>query len=119
MNACGIGLVLVELRFKVHRGLVAERAVAPFPLVKDFDPLEDRGPRLGARGRPTPIGDWFYHGGRKYRLLKWTVHMLVDVVSKNGNLLMLVVYSLSTAAKLTHSIRLEDLPAELPGASTR
>jgi len=35
------GLVLVELGFKVHRGLITERAVEPRAVVKDFDPFED------------------------------------------------------------------------------
>ena len=43
-------MVLVELGFKVHRGLVAERAVEPRAVVKDFDPFEDRRARLCARG---------------------------------------------------------------------
>ena len=41
---------LVELGFKVHRGLVAERAVEPRAVVKDFDPFKDRGASLGTRG---------------------------------------------------------------------
>src|SRR6267142_974710 len=36
-----MGHVLVELVFKVHRGLTAGRAVEPRPVVKDFDPPED------------------------------------------------------------------------------
>ena len=44
------GGCLVEVGFKVHRGLVAEGAVEPLPVVKDFDPLENRRARLGARG---------------------------------------------------------------------
>jgi alpha-L-fucosidase len=39
----------------------------------------------------TSIGDWFYNRHWKYRPLSWTVHMLVDIVSKNGNLLLNVV----------------------------
>ena len=39
----------------------------------------------------TSIGDWFYHANRKYRKADWVIHMLVDIVSKNGNLLMNVV----------------------------
>ncbi len=39
----------------------------------------------------TSIGDWFYNPGWKYRPVSWTIHMLVDVVSKNGNLLLNVV----------------------------
>lgn len=33
--------VLIELVFKVHRGFVAERAVEPRAVVKDFDPFKD------------------------------------------------------------------------------
>ncbi len=39
----------------------------------------------------TSIGDWFYNPSWKYRPVRWTIHMLVDVVSKNGNLLLNVV----------------------------
>ena len=38
-----MGLVLVQMRFKVHRRLVAEGAVEPHPVVKDFDPFKDGG----------------------------------------------------------------------------
>lgn len=39
----------------------------------------------------TSIGDWFYNRHWKYQPLSWTVHMLADIVSKNGNLLLNVV----------------------------
>jgi alpha-L-fucosidase len=39
----------------------------------------------------TSIGDWYYKRGWKYRPVSWTVHMLADVVSKNGNILLNVV----------------------------
>jgi len=39
----------------------------------------------------TSIGDWFYNPDWKYRPVSWTIHMLVDIVSKNGNLLLNVV----------------------------
>ena len=39
----------------------------------------------------TSIGDWFYNRHWKYQPLSWTVHMLVDIISKNGNLLLNVV----------------------------
>jgi alpha-L-fucosidase len=39
----------------------------------------------------TSIGDWFYNKNWKFRPLSWTIHMLVDIVSKNGNLLLNVV----------------------------
>jgi alpha-L-fucosidase len=39
----------------------------------------------------TSIGDWFYKTGQKYRTGTEIIQMLVDIVSKNGNLLINVV----------------------------
>lgn len=39
----------------------------------------------------TSIGDWFYCTGQKYKSAAEVVQMLVDIVSKNGNLLINVV----------------------------
>ncbi len=39
----------------------------------------------------TSIGDWFYSEGFKYKTTPEIVHMLADIVSKNGNLLLNVV----------------------------
>ena len=39
----------------------------------------------------TSIGDWFYNRKWKFRPVSWVIHMLVDNVSKNGNLLLNVV----------------------------
>jgi|SRR5579871_700525 len=39
----------------------------------------------------TSIGDWFYNKHWKYRDAAWVLHTLIDVVSKNGNLLINVV----------------------------
>jgi alpha-L-fucosidase len=39
----------------------------------------------------TSIGDWFYNKHWKYQPIEWTVTLLVDIVSKNGNLLLNVV----------------------------
>jgi alpha-L-fucosidase len=39
----------------------------------------------------TSIGDWFYNKDWKFRPVSWSIHMLVDIVSKNGNLLLNVV----------------------------
>jgi alpha-L-fucosidase len=39
----------------------------------------------------TSIGDWYYNENWEFRPVSWTIHMLVDIVSKNGNLLLNVV----------------------------
>ena len=39
----------------------------------------------------TSIGDWFYRTGQKYTTSTEVIQMLVDIVSKNGNLLINVV----------------------------
>lgn len=39
----------------------------------------------------TSIGDWFYNKNWKFRPVRWSIHMLADIVSKNGNLLLNVV----------------------------
>jgi alpha-L-fucosidase len=39
----------------------------------------------------SSIGDWFYNVGYGYQPASWAIHKLVDVVSKNGNLLLNVV----------------------------
>ncbi|MGB8492262.1 MAG: alpha-L-fucosidase [Bacteroidales bacterium] len=39
----------------------------------------------------TSIGDWYYRTGQKYKTANEIVQMLVDIVSKNGNLLINIV----------------------------
>jgi alpha-L-fucosidase len=39
----------------------------------------------------TSIGDWYYNTGQKYKTATEVIQMLVDIVSKNGNLLINVV----------------------------
>ena len=39
----------------------------------------------------TSIGDWFYRTGQKYKTSGDIIRMLVDIVSKNGNLLINIV----------------------------
>jgi alpha-L-fucosidase len=55
----------------------------------------ERGVMPGVNPYPwqtdTSIGDWFYNRNWKFRPVSWTIHMLVDIVSKNGNLLLNVV----------------------------
>jgi alpha-L-fucosidase len=55
----------------------------------------ERGVKPGILPDPwqtdTSIGDWFYNKHWKYRSAEWVIHSLVDIVSKNGNLLINVV----------------------------
>jgi alpha-L-fucosidase len=55
----------------------------------------ERGVMPGIRPNPwqtdTSIGDWYYNRNWKYRSAEWVIHMLIDIVSKNGNLLINVV----------------------------
>jgi alpha-L-fucosidase len=64
---------------------------APGECVQDME----RGVLSGVNPLPwqtdTSIGDWFYNRGWKFRPVSWVIHMLVDIVSKNGNLLLNVV----------------------------
>ena len=55
----------------------------------------ERGVTEGISPEPwqtdTSIGDWYYRTGQKYKTSAEIVQMLVDIVSKNGNLLINVV----------------------------
>jgi alpha-L-fucosidase len=55
----------------------------------------ERGVADGIRPEPwqtdTSIGDWYYRTGQKYMTSGEVIRMLVDIVSKNGNLLLNVV----------------------------
>ncbi len=55
----------------------------------------ERGVKSGILDEPwqtdTSIGDWYYNRNWKFRNVNWTIHMLIDIVSKNGNLLLNVV----------------------------
>jgi alpha-L-fucosidase len=59
--------------------------------VQDFERGVNGGINPHSWQTDTSIGDWFYNRHWKYQPLSWTVHMLVDIVSKNGNLLLNVV----------------------------
>lgn len=56
----------------VERGVLQD--ISPFPWQTD-----------------TSIGDWFYKTGQKYKTADEVIQLLMDVVSKNGNLLINVV----------------------------
>jgi len=55
----------------------------------------ERGVAEGISPEPwqtdTSIGDWYYRTGQKYKTSKEIVQMLIDIVSKNGNLLINIV----------------------------
>lgn len=55
----------------------------------------ERGVMAGILSDPwqtdTSIGDWYYNKDWQYRRADWVIQMLVDIVSKNGNLLLNVV----------------------------
>jgi alpha-L-fucosidase len=55
----------------------------------------ERGVMPGINPNPwqtdTSIGDWYYNRDWKFRPVSWSIHMLVDIVSKNGCLLLNVV----------------------------
>ena len=55
----------------------------------------ERGVMDGISPQPwqtdTSIGDWFYRTGQKYKTSTDIIQMLVDIVSKNGNLLINMV----------------------------
>jgi alpha-L-fucosidase len=59
--------------------------------------IEDLERGVMARINPDPwqtdtsIGDWYYNRNWKFRPASWNIHMLTDIVSKNGNLLLNVV----------------------------
>lgn len=55
----------------------------------------ERGVLAGVNPLPwqtdTSIADWYYNRNWKYRKADWVIHTLIDIVSKNGNLLLNVV----------------------------
>ncbi len=55
----------------------------------------ERGVMTGVNSLPwqtdTSNGDWFYSDGYTYKTARDVIHMLADIVSKNGNLLLNVV----------------------------
>jgi alpha-L-fucosidase len=52
-------------------------------VMKDINPLPWQ--------TDTSIGDWYYSDGFKYKTTAEVIHMLADIVSKNGNMLLNVV----------------------------
>ena len=57
--------VLVEVGFKVHRGMITERAVEPHAVVKDFDPLEDGRAGFATRGELAAMNEFAFQSAPK------------------------------------------------------
>jgi len=69
----GAGMFIAEAGVQdVERGVMSD--INPLPWQTD-----------------TSMGDWFYSDGYKYKSTTEVIHMLADIVSKNGNLLLNVV----------------------------
>ena len=76
---------------KPHGVVYACKQVSEGRWVQDYE----RGLSEGIREHPwqtdTSIGDWIYRTGQKYMTGNEVIQMLIDIVSKNGNLLLNIV----------------------------
>jgi len=96
-NETGLSMIAHLYNASIGRGGGKADAVYTCKQKSDGGWVEDleRGVMPGIRPYPwqtdTSIGDWYYNRNWKYRGADWVVHMLVDIVSKNGNLLINVV----------------------------
>jgi alpha-L-fucosidase len=96
-NEVGLSLIadFYNTNLKDHRGRL--EAVYNCKQKSDGRWVEDLERGVMAKVNPDPwqtdtsIGDWFYNKNWKFRPVSWSIHMLVDIVSKNGNLLLNVV----------------------------
>jgi len=96
-NETGLSLIAHLYNSSISRGGGKPDVVYTCKQKSEGGWVEDleRGVMPGIRPYPwqtdTSIGDWYYNRTWKYRGADWVIHMLVDIVSKNGNLLMNVV----------------------------
>jgi len=96
-NETGLSLIAHLYNSSITRGSGKPDAVYTCKQKSDGGWVEDleRGVMPGIRPYPwqtdTSIGDWYYNRRWKYRGADWVIHTLVDIVSKNGNLLINVV----------------------------
>ena len=96
-NVVGLSQIanLYNVSAKAHGG--KSEAVYNCKQVSSGRWVQDYERGVGAKIDPYPwqcdtsIGDWFYNKHWKYQPVNWTVTLLVDIVSKNGNLLLNVV----------------------------
>ena len=51
---------LVEVGFKVHRGMITEGAVEPLAVVKDFNPFKDGRSGFGPRGELAAMHEFAF-----------------------------------------------------------
>ena len=96
-NVVGLSQIanLYNISAKAHGG--KSEAVYNCKQISGGRWVQDYERGVGAKIDPYPwqcdtsIGDWFYNKHWKYQPVNWTVTLLVDIVSNNGNLLLNVV----------------------------
>jgi alpha-L-fucosidase len=93
------GLAMIAHLYNADASRHGGKAEAVYTCKQDGENrwIEDmeRGVLKGIKSNPwqtdTSIGDWYYNRNWKFRPVSWVIHMLADIVSKNGNLLLNVV----------------------------
>jgi alpha-L-fucosidase len=77
--------------------------------VRDYE----RGSAMGIGAEPwqtdTSIGDWIYRTGDKYKTAPQIIQMLVDIVSKNGNLLLNILQTPEGELDAPQIVALEEI----------
>lgn len=95
-----VGARLVAHYYNANRAFHRGELTAVYTCKEDPQPTGwvrdiERGVMTGISPEPwqtdTSIGDWYYRKGETYKTATQIIQMLVDIVSKNGNLLINVV----------------------------